>query len=694
MRRRAEMEHKRRLKLQLYEIEYERSSESSDMSYRSNVHEEEVLRLEESDTNVNMQNQEQLEQEQMEDDSLSEGNILVDNNIDIDNNVDNNIDWSLENTRHSMKDITDSESNEFDEDIYLRMALTEWASHGVSKRKVNSLLNILHKVHPELPKTYVTLLNTPKTTAVSEIDNGRVWYKGIKKNLDSFLTQKYLDTHRRIRLNISIDGLPLNSSGKLHFWPILGSLSNKTCEPFIISIYFGSESKPSTLQQFLEKFIEEMEELSTNGFEFNNHVYDVSIHNFICDVPARSFIKCTIGHNGLFACEKCEVEGEWYHNRMVYLNNGQKRTDQSFIDRRNPEYHQGLSPLEEQLNIGMVSQFRLDYLHLVCLGVMRRFLMRLLEIRNRGKLTDENIETFKNTSAWIRQFIPREFNRKPYRFKKVAHLKATELRRFLLYDGVKIMKDNTPNKIYYTFLLLHCSIYILASPLLVQNIAMRNAAGEFLNLFIQSSSRVFSRDFVVFNVHGLSHLVDECEEHGSLDSFSAFPYENYLKIIKQSLRSGYHPLQQLARRDAETNGRLSEPKKIIEGIRLTGNHIDPNETVRGEQYKMLTSNKFTLRCVVPDHCFKTEDGSVVLLQNIVYSEDNVVILRGQRFQTQNDYYQYPMNSSLIGIVLVSQLDQTIRSWEMNDAIVKCVLIPENKRSYLCIPLGHSLSGIL
>lgn len=102
------MEHKRRLKLQLYEIEYERSSESSDMSYRSNVHEEEVLRLEESDTNVNMQNQEQLEQEQMEDDSLSEGNILVDNNIDIDNNVGNNIDWSLENTRHSMKDITDS----------------------------------------------------------------------------------------------------------------------------------------------------------------------------------------------------------------------------------------------------------------------------------------------------------------------------------------------------------------------------------------------------------------------------------------------------------------------------------------------------------------------------------------------------------------------------------------------------------
>lgn len=107
-------------------------------------------------------------------------------------------------------------------------------------------------------------------------------------------------------MDINIDGLPLNRYGKLNFWPILGSLTDKTCEPFIISVYFGAESKLSTLQQFLEEFIREMEKLSVNGFEFNGHVYDVSIRNFICDAPARSFVKCTIGHNGLFSCEKCE----------------------------------------------------------------------------------------------------------------------------------------------------------------------------------------------------------------------------------------------------------------------------------------------------------------------------------------------------------------------------------------------------
>jgi len=87
---------------------------------------------------------------------------------------------------------------------------------------------------------------------------------------------------------------------------------------------------------------------------------------------------------------------------------------------------------------------------------------------------------------------------------------------------------------------------------------MKNGARAFLNLFVQCSSQIFSRDFVVFNLNSLTHLVDECDEHGCLDLLSAFPYENYLKTIKQSLQSGYHPLQQLARRDAKTNACQSQ----------------------------------------------------------------------------------------------------------------------------------------
>lgn len=169
------MKHRRRLRLQLHECE--ESSKLYDASH-SSVYKEEVVDLEDSDVDVNMQIQEQFIQKQMEDDSQSENNISGDNNVN----------WSTETTQESMEDITDNKSDEFNKSVYLRMTLTEWASHDISKRKVNSLLSLLHKVHPELPKTYVSLLNTPKTTAVFEIDNGHMWHKRIKRNLDFFWT--------------------------------------------------------------------------------------------------------------------------------------------------------------------------------------------------------------------------------------------------------------------------------------------------------------------------------------------------------------------------------------------------------------------------------------------------------------------------------------------------------------------------
>lgn len=156
--------------------DHEESSEyeqSSNTVCHANIHE--VLGLEESNTDVAMQEQESIED-----------NLSVCYSEDNSSNF-NDINSSLENTSVSTEET--SESGEFDINIYLRVALTEWTSHGISKRKINSLLRILNKVHPELPKTYVTLLNTPKTMTVFEIDNGHVWYKGVKKILIFFYSR-------------------------------------------------------------------------------------------------------------------------------------------------------------------------------------------------------------------------------------------------------------------------------------------------------------------------------------------------------------------------------------------------------------------------------------------------------------------------------------------------------------------------
>jgi len=77
---------------------------------------------------------------------------------------------------------------------------------------------------------------------------------------------------------------------------------------------------------------------------------------------------------------------------------------------------------------------------------------------------------------------PQDFNRKPRNFNELHYYKATEFRRLLLYDGIVVLKDHLNENIYKHFLLLHCAIFILSSPSLVQTFC--HYAEKFLNIFI------------------------------------------------------------------------------------------------------------------------------------------------------------------------------------------------------------------
>lgn len=92
----------------------------------------------------------------------------------------------------------------------------------------------------------------------------------------------------------------------------------------------------------------------------------MTIRAVLCDAPARAFVTYTIGHNGVFACT----------NRMTFLKeDAHLRTDESFKYRTNPEHHnrQDKTPFEV-ISLSMVSQFPLDYMHLVCLGITKKIL--------------------------------------------------------------------------------------------------------------------------------------------------------------------------------------------------------------------------------------------------------------------------------------------------------------------------------
>jgi hypothetical protein len=49
------------------------------------------------------------------------------------------------------------------------------------------------------------------------------------------------------------------------------------------------------------------------------------------------------------------------------------------------------------------------------------------------------------------------------------------------------------------------------------------------------------------NVHSLLHLAEQVRHFGCLDTCGAFPFENYLQVLKKMVRSGRSPIVQITK---------------------------------------------------------------------------------------------------------------------------------------------------
>jgi len=197
----------------------------------------------------------------------------------------------------------------------------------------------------------------------------------------------------------------------------------------------------------------------------NNMKYDISLTAVICDTPARAFVKCVKGHAGYHGCDKCTQEGEYVSSRMTFpAINAPKRTNESFRNQSNEEHHVGLCPLT-CLPIDMISCFPLDYMHLICLGVMRKLIYLWMRGPLQTRLGRRSIRDLSGRLVLFRDQVPMEFARKPRSLDEIDRWKATEPRQFLLYTGPVCLVNVVEDEVYKNFMLLSVGIYILLSPL-------------------------------------------------------------------------------------------------------------------------------------------------------------------------------------------------------------------------------------
>ena len=170
----------------------------------------------------------------------------------------------------------------------------------------------------------------------------------------------------------------------------------------------------------------------------------------------------------------------------------------------------------------MIHGFPLDYMHLVCLGVVKRLLLLWRGEKNcprksaakrrksrkddkKGKdkqhqLTTADMANINNRIEVASQHFPKEFQRKGRSFDELEHWKAVEFRTFLLYSGPAVLKGILDEKKYQHFLLLHVAIRVLCTPNEPQNKLIMPSPASNLSSRCSEKSTAIIRSFTMYTL--------------------------------------------------------------------------------------------------------------------------------------------------------------------------------------------------
>lgn len=569
----------------------------------------------------------------------------------------------------------------------LAQNLKHWAVEcHVTQNVFNNLLNILKKVKDlkeltNLPSDCRTLLKTDTINNIVNTDSGHYYHFGLSLGL-MYALENLIDPNDELQhaqvilFDINIDGLPLTKSSGSQLWPILGSLCSGG-DPFIIGVWHGLK-KPKFCNEILESFIKEYVDLKENGFFYKHQRKEISLSKIICDAPAKSFVLCVKGHNAYFGCTKCVIEGTHVNNRVCYTDlNSSLRTDNDFRSGRYDDYHTGRTPLLI-LDIDLIKNVTLDYMHLVCLGVMKRLLQFWLRGNMVIRMRAEDLDILNETILNVRNHISyRDFARLPRPLHDLDRWKATEYRQFLLYTGPILLKDRLKPSQYMHFLSLSCAIRILCSGVFCLN--YNNYAKELLVYFVRNYSRLYGEEYVSHNVHNLIHLADDVLNFGSLENFSAFKYENYMYEIKKKIKSCKNPLQQLINRENESRyyqikrySALNPNTNIVLNYLTTYKEPLLNGSLV-KAYKWVTFSHFKLGTDIKNnHCIIKGDVVIKILKIIQCQVSRTVFLVCQKYLLYENSFVEPCNSKLFYGGIVNNLSNLYEIVPIHEVVTKCI----------------------
>jgi len=574
--------------------------------------------------------------------------------------------------------------------------LSEWTSnYNITHSALDGLLVILrkHSCFSNMPRDSRTILETKPidNTCMQIIDSGKYYHFGLSNEIKD----NFQHDVNEIKLVIGIDGLPISKSTSSQFWPILAYIRPHDNLVFPVGIFYGNK-KPSSSNEFLNDFVMEAKNLTSNGIVINNKSYEVTVDVICCDSPAKSFVLNVKGHTGYFSCTRCKVEGEFLENRTCFPYNESdlqpsSRTHSEYLNRINKEYQTSLdvSCLSEIPRFDVVTNFSLDYMHLICLGTVKKLILLWKKGPYNVRLPTWKVDIISRDAISLKTSFPCEFSRKPRSLDEFARFKATEFRTYLLYIFPIILKKTLSVNCYKHFMPLSIAMIVLLSP---DHLSYINYARSLLKYFVNSFKDIYGSHYISHNIHGLLHIADDYERYGPLDNCSAFPFENYMQTLKSLIRKPDKPLEQVVLRYQERK-KLKNNVKSKKEFKLTGSHnrgpLIQNTT--SPQYNKLLFYNFKFKSQIDaDSYFCSNNNEIVKLINIAYSTNTgQVTLIGKKFDCMQDFYDEPIKSSHFGIYIVDNLSNTLQTWQISD-IKKKVMVFNFEDKSIAVPFLHSM----
>ncbi|XP_065213071.1 uncharacterized protein LOC135840511 isoform X1 [Planococcus citri] len=574
--------------------------------------------------------------------------------------------------------------------VQFREKLKVWAvKHRVTRSTGNDLLEIINSSVPIaecLPKDFRSILGTRSNQIdynLETLKNGNLAYFGIQNVLNSAKDPSaFFDLcSSTIEIIINVDGLPLAKSSTVQAWPILAHVQN--FEVFMVAIFI-SNSKPDDSNDFLKKFVTEVTQLYDNGLCVREKKYSFKLKAICADAPAKAFLMNLKGHTGFHSCVKCRVRGRTCENRTYFKDlNASKRTRDDFEKCENNPFCHTRSLLMDVPNFDPINMVPYDYMHLLCLGIMKKLIelwMQSIPRISRRVLKKTPKDILNNRLKTVANFCPVEFVRHPRSIDEYKRWKATEFRTFLLYYGTAVLIGVLP-----TEKLKHFQHLQFAIRLLFKNKIDR--AQEIIQKFVSTFSTLYHKSLINHNLHGLIHFAEDCRVFGSPDSFSAFPFENFLSVIKKLFRSGNAPLMQIINRYSEIL-KVTEKKSESAKVKISHPHklhkqmfSSSSEREIVNAYQRVHMGNFTLRCDRDgDRFCKLKDGSFIRIKdfievvNPITNESRICII-GEKFMEVDSLYDIPWKSDEVGIYEARNLEKNLRSYGIEKFQTKCFAFP-------------------